>query len=242
MSRERPVAVVTGANRGLGLEICRQLARREHTVVLTGRERGLVDEASGRLAAEGLTVEAEQLDVTELSQVDRLAALLDERHGGADVLVNNGAIVPDAGEPFDLRTCSIFDAELETLRAGVETNAYGALLMARALVPGMRSRGWGRVVNVSSGMGAMSQMGLGWPGYRLSKVALNALTVILADECRGSGVLVNAMDPGRIQTRLGGDDAPRTVAEGADTVVWLATLPDDGPTARFFFDRQSIPW
>ena len=244
MSRrpERPVAVVTGANRGLGLEICRQLALRDHRVVLTGRDGGLVAEAVELLLGEGLEVDHHCVDVTAPDQVDELGAALRHRYGGADVLVNNGAIVPDAGEPFDLSTCSILVAELSTLRAGMETNAYGALLMAQALVPGMRERGWGRVVNVSSGMGAMHQMGLGWPGYRLSKVALNALTVILADECRGRGVLVNAMDPGRIQTRLGGDDAPRTAAQGADTVTWLATLPEDGPTSGFFFDRRPIPW
>lgn len=239
---ERPVALVTGGNRGLGFEVCRQLAGRGFRVVLGARDAALGCRAARALGDEGLDVGFLLLDVTRQDQVDSLPASLQAGWGGVDVLVNNAGIVPDPGDPFDVRTCSVLQAPVERMREGMETNTWGPLRLCRALVPAMLERGWGRVVNVSSGMGAMHQMGLGWPAYRLSKAALDALTIVLADECRGRGVLVNAMDPGHIRTRLGGDDAPRSAEQGADTATWLATLPDDGPTGGMFFDRARIPW
>lgn len=230
------VAVVTGANRGLGLEVCRQLARRKMRVILTSRDpdRGRV--AVEQLRGEGLRPEFFALDVTDGSGVDALADHLRSGPGRLDVLVNNAGIFADPSGP----EASVFAADLETLRSSFETNALGPLHLCQALVPLMPAGG--RIVNVSSGMGQLSDMNGGYPAYRLSKTALNALTRILADELRERGIKVNSVCPGWVRTDMGGPNATRTVSEGADTIVWAATLGTDGPTGGFFRDRQAIPW
>ena len=226
------VALVSGGNRGIGLEICRQLAERGLTVVLGSR-----DEDRGREAAEGLpgNVVARQLDVSDGESVDRLAAFVEETFGRLDVLVNNAGVSNDGGQ-------SGVDADLGRVREALEANLFGAWRLCEAAVPLMRRGGYGRIVNVSSGMGALEGMGGGSPGYRVSKTALNALTRILSSELRGSGILVNSVCPGWVRTDMGGFGAPRTVEEGADTPVWAATLPNNGPTGGFFRNRQPIAW
>ncbi len=176
------------------------------------------------------------LDVTSDDDVSRLAAELEQRRGGAGILVNN------AGVLLDPRGSRVLDTDIDRFRATLETNFYGPLRLVRALVPAMRRNAWGRVVNVSSGLGQISTMGSGTPAYRISKAALNALTRMLAAELAGSGVLVNCMCPGWVRTAMGGPKATRTPEAAADTAVWLATLPDDGPSGGFFRDRQPIPW
>jgi NAD(P)-dependent dehydrogenase (short-subunit alcohol dehydrogenase family) len=228
------IAVVTGANRGIGLEICRQLAARgDLRVVLTGR-----DEAKGRAAAKKLggAVEFRSLDVTRERSVKALADHLAKSHGRCDVLVNNAGILADP------RGSRFLESRVETYRETLDTNLFGPLLLAQALAPLMQRGRYGRIVNVSSGMGQLSEMSVGSPAYRVSKTALNALTRILAAELKGSGVLVNSMCPGWVRTGMGGPTAPRSVEQGADTAVWLATLPDDGPSGGFFRDRRPIPW
>jgi NAD(P)-dependent dehydrogenase (short-subunit alcohol dehydrogenase family) len=152
--------------------------------------------------------------------------------------VNNAAAYLDEG-------VSVLDVELDTVRATMENNLYGPLLLCQALVPGMIRRGYGRVVNVSSGAGQLSSMADYAPSYSISKAGLNALTRMVADAARSAGaknVLVNAVDPGWVRTDMGGAGAPRSVEQGVDTIVWLATLPDGGPTGGFFHDRKPIPW
>lgn len=234
---ERRVAVVTGANRGIGLEICRQLSRRdEMRVVLTSR-----DESKGRasvkaLRADGLNVDYRQLDVTGERAAKVLAQHLAEAYGRCDVLINN------AGVMLDPRGSRVLDSSVATYRETLEANFFGPLRLIQALVPLMKKGGYGRIVNMSSGQGQLSDMGTGTPAYRISKTALNALTRTCAAELAGSGILVNSMCPGWVRTDMGGPSAPRTLAQGADTAVWLATLPPDGPSGRFFRDRKSIPW
>jgi len=143
---------------------------------------------------------------------------------------------------LDPRGSRVLDSKLVTWRDTLETNLIGPLLLAQALVPLLKRNGYGRIVNVSSGQGQLSDMGVGTPAYRVSKTALNALTRTLAAELKGSGILVNSMCPGWVRTDMGGAGAPRTVEQGADTAVWLATLPDDGPSGGFFRDRRPIPW
>jgi NAD(P)-dependent dehydrogenase (short-subunit alcohol dehydrogenase family) len=143
---------------------------------------------------------------------------------------------------LDPRGSRVLDSKLVTWRDTLETNLIGPLLLAQALVPLMKRNGYGRIVNVSSGQGQLSDMGVGTPAYRVSKTALNALTRTLAADLKGSGILVNSMCPGWVRTDMGGAGAPRTVEQGADTAVWLATLPDDGPSGGMFRDRRSIPW
>jgi NAD(P)-dependent dehydrogenase (short-subunit alcohol dehydrogenase family) len=235
MKREPPVALVTGANRGMGLETCRALAQRGYQVILTSRDQQLGQQAAQPFVQQGLSVTSFALDVTNEGSIQHLQRVLEERFGGVDVLVNNAAIYPDKGR-------SVLEVEPETFRATMETNFYGPLLLCQAWVPGMITRGYGRVVNVSSRAGQLSAMGDFAPAYSASKAALNALTRMVADAARGSNVLVNAVDPGWVRTRMGGPAASRSVELGADTIVWLATLPDGGPTGGFFHDRQPIPW
>jgi NAD(P)-dependent dehydrogenase (short-subunit alcohol dehydrogenase family) len=226
------VALVSGGNRGIGLEVSRQLSGRGITVVIGSR-----DEARGRTAAEGLegNVIPHQLDVADASSVNRVAAFLAEEFGRLDILVNNAAISNDEGQRS-------VDADLDRVKESMEANLFGAWRLCEAAIPLMQRNGYGRVVNVSTGLAALEDMGGGSPGYRVSKTALNALTRILASELRGSGILVNAVNPGWVQTDMGGSGATRTVEEGAEALVWAATLPNNGPTGGFFRDRQPVPW
>ena len=231
----RRIAVVTGGNRGIGFEICLQLARKGARVVLTAR-----DEAKGRAAAEALAGEGHEivfhtLDVTRNESIDGFCAYLKDELRGVDILVNN------AGVFLDQRKMGL-DVPMTVVRETLETNLLGAWRLAQVLVPVMRWANYGRIVNVSSGLGAMSEMAGGYPAYRISKASMNALTRILADELRGTNILVNAMCPGWVQTDMGGPRATVPVDKGADTAVWLATLPDGGPTGGFFRDRRPIAW
>lgn len=234
---DQRVAVVTGANRGIGFEVCRQLARRSGVrVVLTARDAAKGKTAVKKLAEEGLEVDYHRLDVTEAKSIAALAAYLESRYGRCDVLVNNAGIAPDP------RGSRVLDSKIATYRETLETNMLGPLKLCQALVPLMKQNRYGRIVNLSSGMGQLSDMDVGSPAYRVSKTALNALTRTLAAELKSSGILVNSMCPGWVKTDMGGPGAPRTVEQGADTAVWLATLPDDGPSGGFFRDRKAIAW
>ncbi len=233
---EPRIAVVTGANRGIGLEICRQLVRHGLKVVLTSRSAAKGRLALKTLAEDQIEVHYHLLDVTNPVSIKALAAHVAERYGRIDVLVNN------AGVLLDPRGSRVLDAKLKTFRDTLETNLLGPLQLAQALVPLMKKHRYGRIVNLSSGQGQLSDMGVGTPAYRVSKTALNALTRVLAAELDGSGILVNSMCPGWVKTDMGGPNATRTVDQAADTAVWLATLPDDGPNGAFFRDRQPIPW
>jgi NAD(P)-dependent dehydrogenase (short-subunit alcohol dehydrogenase family) len=232
----RRIAVVTGANRGIGFEICRQLAQRDLQVILTARSATKGKAAATALKRQGLAVEFHRLDVGSPRSVSALAAHLHRKVGRLDVLVNN------AGVLLDPRGSRVLDAEPATFRDTLAINLMGPLLLMQALVPLMKRHAYGRIVNLSSGQGQLSAMGAGSPAYRVSKTALNALTRTLAAELGGSGILVNAMCPGWVKTDLGGPNAPRTVEQAADGAVWLATLPDDGPSGGFFRDRETIPW
>jgi NAD(P)-dependent dehydrogenase (short-subunit alcohol dehydrogenase family) len=231
MARAR-TALVTGGNRGIGLEVCRQLAGRGLQVLLSARD---LDAAATAARAIGPAVHAIQLDVTSAVSIDRAKTDIDKRLGGVDVLVNNAAILLNE---YD----SLIDTPLDNLRRTFETNVLGAVAVSHAFVPGMIDRGYGRIVNVSSRAGQLTTMSGYAPAYSMSKAALNAFTRQMAVATNGSGVLVNSACPGWVQTAMGGRNAPRSVEEGADTIVWLATLLDDGPTGSFFADRQTIAW
>jgi NAD(P)-dependent dehydrogenase (short-subunit alcohol dehydrogenase family) len=230
------VAVVTGANRGIGLEIARQLAEKGVHVVMTARDRKKGEAAAQALRARKLDLEFMPLDVTVPGTIAALAAALEQKFGGVDILVNNAGILPDP------KGAKVMTEDIDTFRAALETNTLGPLMLSQALTPLMKKRGGGRIVNLSSGLGQLADMGSGTPAYRMSKTALNALTRMLAAELKEHRIKVNSMCPGWVRTDMGGPDAARSVEEGADTAVWLALLPERGPTGGFFRDRKPIDW
>jgi NAD(P)-dependent dehydrogenase (short-subunit alcohol dehydrogenase family) len=245
MAIRKKVAVVTGGNRGIGLEICRQLADNGFHVLLTARNAAKGGAAARSLQRAGLDVGFHKLDVTDTASIGRLASYIRKKYGRVDVLVNNAGIYLDGGG-WDARGGSISESALsesvEKVRTTMETNLLGPYQLCQALLPMMAKRRDGRVVNVSSGSGQLTDMGGHEAAYRMSKTALNAMTRIFAAEVKGKGVLVNAFCPGWVKTDMGGPNAKRSVAQGADTAVWLATLKKGGPTGGFFRDRKPIPW
>jgi NAD(P)-dependent dehydrogenase (short-subunit alcohol dehydrogenase family) len=233
------IAVVTGGNRGMGFETCRQLGRRGARVILTSRDPAKGEAAAAGLRGESLKVRHHQLDVADDASIGRLAEFIRSEFGRLDILINNAGIARGKGEPRE-RAMRTFEATSAGLREVLATNLIGPFLLCQTLIPLME--GHGRVVNVSSGMGQLSEMGGGLPAYRISKAGLNALTRIFAREVEGTGVKVNAVCPGWVRTDMGGAGAARSVEEGGATTVWLATLPDDGPSGGLFRDRKQIPW
>jgi NAD(P)-dependent dehydrogenase (short-subunit alcohol dehydrogenase family) len=229
------VALVTGANRGLGLEIARQLLAQGLRVVVTGRDEAATYRALEALDAAGKNALAVRLDVTDPTTIAAARRTAEERLGPVDVVVNNAAVLLHEND-------DLLSIPRDAFRATFETNVLGAIEVCRVFVPPMAERGYGRVVNVSSGAGQLARLSTYAPAYSISKTALNAFTRVLATTYQGQGVLVNAVDPGWVRTDMGGKSAPRSVEQGAETAVWLATLPESGPTGGFFRDRRAIPW
>nr|WP_199044749.1 SDR family oxidoreductase [Dyella sp. ASV24] len=229
------VALVSGANRGLGFEISRQLAAAGVTVLLGARKPLLGEKAARQLRREGGSVISVPLDVTSADSVRELAARIGSEHGRLDILVNN------AGAYFDVDN-QASSVDIDLVRQALETNLLGAWRLTEAMLPLMQRHGYGRIVNVSSGCGAADSDGTSCPAYRVSKAALNSHTRMLAAELAGSGVLVNAVCPGWVATDMGGHGG-RPVAEGASGIVWAAMLPSrPAINGGFFRDRQRIDW
>lgn len=225
-----PAALVSGGNRGIGLEVTRQLARRGYTVFLGSRTPESGERAAAELAAEGLDVRPAELDVTKPDVIDALAGTL----SSLDVLINNAAVHYDTWQ-------SATTADLAVAREAMETNLFGAWRLTLAVLPLLRRSEHPRIVNVSSELGSLNGMGGGTPAYRASKAALNALTRMLAAELRSDRILVNAVCPGWVATDMGGPGG-RPVGDGAASVLWAVDLPDDGPTGGFLRDGRRIPW
>lgn len=240
MSNSDRVAVVTGANRGLGLETCRQLAQLGIQVVLTSRSEDKGRAAVEQLKNAGLEVRYHALDVTDPAAVTVLANFVEQEYGQLEILVNCAGIFSDPYDPSNPDVSSIFNAEIDTIRTSLETNTYGALRVTQSLIPLMKGRG--TVVNVSSGMGQLSDMNGCCPAYRLSKVALNAVTHILADELKDTKIKINSVCPGWVRTDMGGPNAELSVEQGAKGIVWAACLREDGPSGGFFRHGKPIPW
>ena len=237
------VALVTGANRGIGLAIASRLARLGLTVIIGVRDEKNGKEAEKRLTDNGLDAHFTLLDVSNATSIIAALGRIDDIFGRLDVLVNNAGIMidPETG---------ILELPLGLLQKTLETNTFGPLLLCQGCVPLMQRHNYGRIVNLSSTLGALAEIAnpdskykeLMSPAYRLSKIMLNGITSLLAQELRDSNILVNSVCPGWVRTDLGGPRAPILPEDAAETPVWLATLPDDGPTGGFFREHQPIPW
>jgi NAD(P)-dependent dehydrogenase (short-subunit alcohol dehydrogenase family) len=227
------VALVSGGNRGIGREVARQLGKQGYRVVIGSRDLAKGEKVAAEL---GENVVSRQLDVTNEESIERCIASIGEDFGRLDVLVNNAGI---EGGGWSTNAAEV---DLGDVRDLLETNLFGAWRLTQVALPLMRRNGYGRIVNLSSGMGQLSDMGGHAPAYRVSKTGLNALTKMLTAELGDENILVNSCCPGWVRTDMGGPGARRSVEKGAETPVWLAALPDDGPRGGFFRDREPIPW
>src|ERR687892_133364 len=233
-NKKKKIALVTGGNRGIGFETCRQLAQLGLTVILSARDISKGEKAARQLSDRGLDVVFYQLDVSNKSHIQHTANVIKQQFGHLDILVNNAAILYDTSQ-------STINANLDVVNEALMTNLYGPWLLCQAFIPMMKRNGYGRIVNVSSGAGSLHYMEGGTPAYSISKVALNALTRKLAAELKETDILVNSVDPGWVATDMGGHGG-RPVEEGAKGIVWAATLPANGPSGGFFYDGKPEPW
>lgn len=232
-SRRSGIALVTGANKDIGLEVVRELTAKQWRVFLTGRSQDTVDKAAAALLS--LAVTPLVLDVTDQASIDKAAKIVSETVDHLDVLVNNAGILDDHDD-------SVINLPADHLRRMFETNTVGPLLVTQAFLPLLRKSAAGRIINVSSGVGRLTGMGTSVPAYGISKTALNGVTGKFAASLKSAGIAVNAVDPGWVRTEMGGSEAPRSVEDGADTIVWLATVAPQSMTGLFFRDRKPIPW
>ncbi|MEO0898484.1 MAG: SDR family oxidoreductase [Bacteroidota bacterium] len=229
---QEKIALVTGSNRGIGLAVVEELSSLGIRTILTSRKKD-----DGLKAVQSLKnpskVIHHLLDVSSQDSVDRIQKFVEDEFGRLDILVNNAGINYDTWQ-------QTINADMKVVSETLDTNLLGPWRMAKAFIPMMKSQGYGRIVNVSSGSGALTGMGGGTPAYGISKAGLNALTIKLASELSGSGILVNAVCPGWVKTDMGGSNASRSPKKGAETIIWLATLGKDGQSGKFFRDKKVI--
>jgi NAD(P)-dependent dehydrogenase (short-subunit alcohol dehydrogenase family) len=241
-SKANKVALITGANKGIGLEIARQLGRKGITVLIGARDDARGQESANHLSDEGIDARFVQLDVTDQTTIDAAAAHIDREFGRLDILVNNAAIFIDDGPPSRLG--------MDVLRRTYDTNFFGQFATLKAMLPLLRKSEAGRIVNMSSGLGSLAQTGdpdfefadANLLAYNSSKTAVNAMTVQFANELRGTPIKVNSADPGYVATDMNDHGGYRTVEQGAKIAVLLATLPADGPSGGFFNEDGALPW
>jgi NAD(P)-dependent dehydrogenase (short-subunit alcohol dehydrogenase family) len=230
-----PVAVVTGASRGIGFEVCRQLAALGYAVVLGSRDQRQAELAAKELDADGERITPAHIEVDNSVNIDQLAEWIRDRYGRVDAIVNNAATSPD-------QWALAGTTDLSPVAEALDVNLFGAWRLIQALLPLLRSSPRPRVVNVSSESGSIALMSGGRPAYSVSKAALNALTKMLAGELYRDGVLVNAVCPGLVATDGSRSGGGRSAAQGAASVVWAVTLPNGGPTGTFTRDGRELPW
>ena len=245
-NNEKKIALVSGANKGIGFEICRQLGKLGYTVFLGSRDAMKGEVAARQLRGDGLDVRVIKFDVRKQADIDAAARRLAAEFGRLDVLINNAGVMEEKSWTVN----STSTTELSKLRATFETNVFAVVSVTQAMMPLLKKAPAARIVNVSSILGSVSlQATPGSPtygtklfAYNASKAALNMFTISLAHELRNTKIKVNSAHPGWVKTDLGGSGAPMSPADGAKTEVMLATLPDDGPTGGFFHDGKPIAW
>lgn len=235
MSITKKIALVTGGNRGIGKEVCRQLAEQGYRVILTSRTEDKGQKALADIKQDSYDMVYHQLDVNDDASITAIHDWIKDNYGRLDVLVNNAGINYDTWH-------NALNADLNECHETIEANLFGPWRMAQKFAPMMQENGYGRIVNVSSGAGALNGMDGGKPAYAMSKAALNVLTIKLAHLTKDDGVLVNAVCPGWVRTDMGGAEATRSIPEGAKGIVWAATIENGGPTGGFFRDGEAIEW
>ncbi|PFO06611.1 short-chain dehydrogenase [Bacillus sp. AFS076308] len=235
MSKDIKVALVTGGNRGIGYELFKQLALKGFKVILASRDPGMGHEAAQKLQESNLDVSFVLIDVDNQESIRQAAITVNERYGRLDVLINNAGVYLEENKKLVAMDPSILEKTMAT-------NFFGVYHMIRSFIPLMEKQGYGRIINVSSEYGAMSEMS--YPGvgaYKLSKFALNGLTRLVAAEMNGD-IKINAVDPGWVSSDMGGPYAPRTPKQAAESILWLATIGPEGPNGGFFRDGKRIDW
>ncbi|MFL6556568.1 MAG: SDR family oxidoreductase [Bacillus sp. (in: firmicutes)] len=235
MSLDKQVALVTGGNRGIGYELVKQLALKGFKVILASRDPDLGHEAAQKLKELDLDVSCVVMDVTNQESIHQAAVIINEKYGRLDVLINNAGVYLDENE-------KLLAMDPFILEKTMATNFFGVYHVIRSFIPLMEKQGYGRIINVSSEYGAMSEMS--YPGvgaYKLSKFALNGLTRLVAAEINGD-IKINAVDPGWVSTDMGGPSAPRTLKQAAESILWLSTVGPEGPNGGFFIDGKRIEW
>ncbi|TGW15681.1 SDR family NAD(P)-dependent oxidoreductase [Candidatus Hepatobacter penaei] len=240
MTDSSRVALVTGGTGGIGQEICKQLAHKGYHVLCAGRNSLHLAPLTNTFAKEGARVRAVSLDVTSEKSIQNLVDETMTSYGRLDVLINNAGVYLDG--PQEGAYPDFLNMDPSLLTQTLDVNLYGPLRLMKMFLPMMKQHNFGRIVNVSSGMGRFAEMDRRAIFYRLSKVALNALTLMVADSCQAPNILINAVCPGWVRTKMGGKNAVRSPEEGAAGIVWAATLPDGGPTGGFFRDAQALDW
>jgi NAD(P)-dependent dehydrogenase (short-subunit alcohol dehydrogenase family) len=240
---DKKIALVTGANKGIGFETARQLASQGITVLIGARDEQRGKEASAKLRAEGLDVQFLRLDVNDQSMRKAARSFIEDKFGRLDILVNNAAVALDMNQKPS-------EVDMQTIRKTFDTNFFGVISVTQALLPLIRKSDAGRIVNVSSGLGSLTQNSdPDWEFYQVkllaynsSKTALNAFTVMLAAELKDTAIKVNSADPGFTATDMNDHRGYKTVGQGAAVIIQLATLPADGATGAYFDDRGVLPW
>lgn len=235
------VALVTGANRGLGFETSKQLAQKGYKVYMGCRDKKKGQAAADILTSAGLNVDFIALDVTKTQDVREILGRLKKNDETLELLVNNAGVFLESDGPTNQLNASLFKVDPVIILKTIETNTIGPLKLIQSLVPQMIEKGKGRIVNVSSAMGQLQEPQGGWPGYRMSKTALNSLTCLLSAELEGTDVIVNSVCPGWVRTDMGGKNASRSVEEGVESIIWLATA-EDIPRGKFIQDKKIISW
>lgn len=241
VAAQSKVAAVTGANRGLGWGTAQELARLGYRVILLGRNKKALDECQQEIEKTGGEACSFTLDVAAEDAASKFLSWLEKNEGRIDVLINCAGIFPDGGQGT-IGHASALAVDSTIVREALETNTLGAYRLCQAVIPLMKKQGYGRIVNVSSGMGSLQEMSGMYPAYRISKTALNAVTRVFAGELVGLDIKVNSVCPGWVRTSMGGSGADRSIEEGALGIVWAATLPQDGPSGGFFRDGKPLAW
>lgn len=239
---DKRVAIVTGASRGLGLGCAQALAERGYSVVMCARNANQLRQAAGVLIANGFNAANIVCDVGNETDRQQLAEFVESRYQRCDVLINNAGVFLEPHNFANQRPAPALSSTTTTLQQTIAINSLGPWHLIQLLLPLMQRHDYGRIVNVSSGMGALDQMGRGYPAYRLSKLMLNTMTHLIAQDLESSNIKINAVCPGWVKTEMGGEHATRELDQGVASIIWAAVLDQHGPSGGFFRDGKAIPW